>query len=793
MSARRSPTGDRSGNDGSTQRTRSDIRPRKGRIFEFDAEKVLEVCAHHKEFKDHGTTLKGLAKFDDSRGYGLDDDLETKLVKIEVDRLIAAVSAEGPFLFNSDGLFQGTEESTFEELSHVADQIRVNFEIIRHDNAMHALRHCPDLLDNAVDGFRQARTRLSSRYKHDELHVEGSEPKMLQPLERNLQAYFALVDYVTASIGRLLFRVVTSKYWETHLLSILAQWAAKLKVLSHKPAHYAAQSLDHGEQFVVELIAGMESRSVVLLKIRKAADAAEHKDVDALNQETTITSRYYKQKKQFRDNVERLLKNTLDTLLHREDNGSAVAAFEMCTLVFQTGLDGVPTTLSNSREGIISASSGAVRVNCTYTALNLLMQNVREIAKAPRKCGEGHGATVKWEWVHDTDKNANGAAEIEIAEMDMIISILAPLGLTSTYSSVRLEELMSLISNLVDEDDPIVQFAPPPRGFEASFTFTTSQHVDKLNNPTVSRHRDPDVCSVSASSTRLGIKARERMYSQTFRKASKSEDNREKMIAAYENDKAKMNGWDISEDSITIHCRRYVIAVIILAVVLLLIGMSVPFIVGERIKGVDPFQITTFSWIIAGFVVLVAKAQYVNTWLWHDFLQGRVVCRSVSDVCAVTRIDPQLVLMNLLHEERENTLTTRGPFNGMFSRKSENSGVGFAIDESVRLVTMLASGFVILKVVNEMGEHLLCVDVRKGVEGVGTLKNSYEKSLACMDIGRDELQDAMNDRSLDVRKKAWSSFKRFARTRPDKVMRLAESELTYNKVLGLYIKNSKFG
>ena len=507
------------GNESSKQHMRSDIRSRKGLTFEFDKAKILEVCTHHKEFKNWGTTLKGLAKFDDSRGYGVGDEVEMKLVEIEIDRLISAVSTQGPFLFNGDGLFQETDEGDYTELSQVADQIRVNFEIIRHDNTMHALKHCPDLLESAIGDFRKARIKLFSRYKHDELHVEGSEPKLLQPPERNLRAYFALVDYVTSSIGRLLFRVATSIYWQTHLLSILAQWASKLKVLSHKPAHYAAQSLDSGQQFLVELIAGMESRSAVLLKIRKAADAAEHKDVDALNQETDITSRYYKEKKRLRDNVERLLKNTLDALIHPEDNGGSSAAFEMCTLVYQTGLDGVPTTLSNSREGNISASSGAVRVNCTYTALDLLMQNVREIAKressiTPRtihtsKSPDNHVA-IKWEWVNDTDQEANTASEIEISTMDMIISVLAPLGLTSTYSSVRVEELMTILSNVIDEDDPIIQFAPPPRGFEASITLTTSQHTAKLKNPAISRHRDPDVCSVSASSSELGFKGKSR-------------------------------------------------------------------------------------------------------------------------------------------------------------------------------------------------------------------------------------------------------------------------------------------
>ncbi len=284
------------------------------------------------------------------------------------------------------------------------------------------------------------------------------------------------------------------------------------------------------------------------------------------------------------------------------------------------------------------------------------------------------------------------------------------------------------------------------------------------------------------------------MYSLILGSAAmkQSKHDQAKITAAYERDKQKMYYWAVSEDAVTIKCRRYVIAVILLAMIIIFGGMSVPFAVGTRIRGVDPFQITTFSWIVAGFLVVLTKSRYVNEWPWHDFLRGQVVCRSIKDVCDVTGIDPQVVLMNLLHEERENTLTTKGPYNGMFGRQTEDAR-GFAIDEPVQLLTMLASGFVILKVINEKGEHLLCLDVRKGVEGVGTLANEDDKVLSCLDVGKDELQTAFDNRSWKRQGGAWPTRARFTKAKQEKVTRLKLHDLRYDKVQGLYIRDSAFG
>ena len=103
---------------------------------------------------------------------------------------------------------------------------------------------------------------------------------------------------------------------------------------------------------------------------------------------------------------------------------------------------------------------------------------------------------------------------------------------------------------------------------------------------------------------------------------------------------------------------------------------------------------------------------------------------------------------------------------------------------------MLASGFVVLKVVNENGEHLLCLDVRKGVEGVGTSASENDQNLSCMDIGKDELQTAFD---ATASRSAWSTMNRFTKAKQKKVIRLSVQDFRYNKVLGMYIRDSRFG
>lgn len=259
----------------------------------------------------------------------------------------------------------------------------------------------------------------------------------------------------------------------------------------------------------------------------------------------------------------------------------------------------------------------------------------------------------------------------------------------------------------------------------------------------------------------------------------------------YHQEKALMDSWLIAANSITIKCPGFVRAIIALALLIVCGGMAVPFSVGGRIRGVDPFQITTFAWVLAGFITIAAKAKYVSEWPWHDFLKGRVVCNRLTDVVDVTGLDPQIVLAYLLVEEQNTTLRTKGPYNGMFARRTDDFD-GFAIDEAAHTSTMLASGFVLLKVLNEFGEHLICLDVRKGTKGLAPWLYETDEYLACMDL--ENLKDTRASRkALQQHRKAQKDQKGDHARNVGKVLKLSKVKVRINRILGVYIGDSRFG
>jgi hypothetical protein len=99
----------------------------------------------------------------------------------------------------------------------------------------------------------------------------------------------------------------------------------------------------------------------------------------------------------------------------------------------------------------------------------------------------------------------------------------------------------------------------------------------------------------------------------------------------------------------------------------------------------------------------------------------------------------------------------------VFGRK-ENGTNGFSIDVPVQLSTMLASGFIVLKVVSVKGEHLICKDIRKGAPPHVVRIDERGKFLAYMDVGKDALEEDSDEADCkEVRKVSKSANLRTGR------------------------------
>jgi hypothetical protein len=166
----------------------------------------------------------------------------------------------------------------------------------------------------------------------------------------------------------------------------------------------------------------------------------------------------------------------------------------------------------------------------------------------------------------------------------------------------------------------------------------------------------------------------------------------------YETRKAEIKDWAITEDSVRVRTKKYSGIVLTIAIIIIGGSLPVPFLVKNRIPGVDPFQFITFSWLLAGAFLVGAKSRYVENWPWHDFLRGQILCRSVSELAVASRVNKQTVLLYLLHHEFRNPLVFRGPYHGVFRRRAELGTEGFSIDVPVGHATVLAAGFIVLRV-----------------------------------------------------------------------------------------------
>ena len=205
----------------------------------------------------------------------------------------------------------------------------------------------------------------------------------------------------------------------------------------------------------------------------------------------------------------------------------------------------------------------------------------------------------------------------------------------------------------------------------------------------------------------------------------------------YKNQKLEILHWTVTEDSVRVHTIKYSSIILIIAVAIIGGSLSIPFLVGKRITGVDPFQFVPFSWLLAGAFLVGAKSRYVENWPWHDFLRGQVVCRSVSELAEASSVTKQAVLPYLIHHEFQNRLIFRGPYHGVFRQRSESGIVGFSIDVAVDHATVIAAGFIVLELRRtedtETKVHTVLYDTRKGsldgIEGKVFIFESVEEPL----------------------------------------------------------------
>ncbi|KAL6365363.1 hypothetical protein LRP88_01353 [Fusarium phalaenopsidis] len=446
--------------------------------------------------------------------------------------------------------------------------------------------------------------------------------------------------------------------------------------------------------------------------------------------------------------------NTLRTALS--------TSYEMSAMLYRTGYGDFPVFLFQDIDGEFLGSSSDENINVSHAAFQVAnmaanglesrhqaLQNKKSktVSKAkdtnlppPPDIQTSVGTTIAWYYTERADPGSSDSElkQMRLNTMSDVITVMVPMTLASPTIVAMVTKFIGVLAfaegNLNHGQTTILY---RPTEFKASFCLTTDEY-----RKTWGDHPDRGIVSQLSAS----LVARDSLLSwhpgkQTIRRvrtigmelptpgASFEERERERerelreeqehiqhSLKQFEHASKRMEEWIFEENGVRVRCDWYVGTVSAVAAVLVLSGIAAGITIGERLPGVDPFNITTFSWVLAAFLILIAKSFRVASWTWWDFLHRQVLCRSVSELSSVTGIDDQLILARLLQQESGTPLQTRGPFNTVFSRKA-SGGDGFSIDQPLSIRTMLLSGLIMIQVqAIYHGKFLVCLDLRRGTE-----------------------------------------------------------------------------
>ncbi|KDN65668.1 putative conserved hypothetical protein [Colletotrichum sublineola] len=500
---------------------------------------------------------------------------------------------------------------------------------------------------------------------------------------------------MTLFLTRLIVQTSSGTYWQTDVLSVLIKRITKIKLL------------------LIDLQANsaiaVRAAEAVLSNVRESGhsqDAGREIDKEEECEE------YMRMVNKFRVGLNSALRNVLMSMRFINRSGLPATAFEICAVAYETGFEGFKALLFQDRDLEYSATSDLDNMNTAHTAFNILNQTVMHLYnrnREQRRQEHPGGLNTTLELAYfGSENDQSGSSNIDLAgrskclqfnSMDEVITVMVSLATTSPSflaNFTNFRHIMALTGFIRDDVQPLEEGQ-----FSAFFRMYTSQFDDNVERR--------DVLHLSEA-LRSGFFSRSSLV-RSPDSQPKAQENAMHQL----NELTKyMDDWVVDETCVTVPCPGYVWSVISIAVLFAAGGLGIGFSVGQRINGVDPSNLATYLWVVAAFIVLVGKSMKVKEWTWNDFLRRRVRCCSVSELQSITRIDAQLIIAKLLHDERRGSvLNIRGPYNSAFLRRSTE---GFAIDEPISSSTLLLSGLTMLKVVTAKGHALVCPDFRRDTD-----------------------------------------------------------------------------
>jgi hypothetical protein len=605
-------------------------------------------------------------------------------------------------------------------------------------------QHKEDGERKTLDKGKQAEGRRDGKV-HFKLPEKPTDSNKLGEVT-NPEQFFAIVDFVTSILARIATECAPSSYWRTVVLACLMKLSTKLKVVTIDLPAYAQQCLRRGREGVASRIA-REYHEEAAARGVPLEEGANELQFPRITDDDAVMSRYCVENATVGRWLGNCILHSLLDLGARRPLHVPLDHLDLSALLFRAGARGLPTLIHQDRHGNIGGSVQALSLVFSTRAMHL----AADLGRAIKKQAQDHPAPedpaggapldnkapkarmqISWETLREDGGVDIEPHEILLTDTASVVTVLVPLSLVKPPLAQEFQVALQAMSAL----SAFGEISPPAIKFTASVTLwlagteplarADSEEVKDLFKRRLSRNKleaDTTVVVKDSNSLSGSLLAKRRLnlfdshapditfstdettVKQTIENANTRLEKMQKMA----------KDWDIDGSAILVKCPVYVWMVVFFSTILVIGGLLIGFLVGDRITGVDPFGITTYTWVGAGFLILVAKSVRVSEWPWQEFLRGKVTCRSVTELRKVTGMDAQDIIRFFLSTQEENMLTTRGPFNKSFRNTDKE---GFSIDVKPELETLMSCGLIPLKVSTLQGPSLVFLNLTPGGQTV---------------------------------------------------------------------------
>lgn len=678
--------------------------------LDIDEERINSSLDCHRRFEvKEGYEMKDLPKFNDLTRYDVQEEQEMDLWKFEVSRLATAVKSPNPPSLEGPAEWYGSADSDgYNRLHVMAATIKYALDVCTHDNELVLLEHEAPLANKEL--FVSSHRSLLRNFDPAEGIILFD--RKIKLAQYNDEAYHGLVNYLTAILARLLLRTVKGKFWVDNCLSTIAKFAAKLKVLGNDIPQAVSRTIEAHKDVQMrmeELARTQTGRQLLPTPAGKepAQESCEGSNWSALDigQLGSSGVRYFIVMDVFDRGISHLLSNCVADLKWDEEVEQTADMFETSAIIYDAGFRRIRTQLCQERDGSIGVAAERNVIHCAGVAFDVC----REVwTKQPSvKKPTGKYTTLDWNWTGLTDSEdleASSPGSRSWATMQDVIAAFVPYSMFCGRFPTNLSQFARQIIQISDTTNPVQFYAQ--QNCLAAARIRTSQYESSRSKTTISSSSQTQNVydtTMALEGALAGV--------QGDPNSSSAKELRRRHQAQKEKFRNAMNEvekWVMDENSIII-TSLWFSWVVLVAVGVLVAGGVALVAVQDRIDGVDPSNLTVLIWTAAGVLMIYFKSMRVENWPWRDFLRGRVVCRSVSEVEAVTKIDPQVLLAILMRFEPRIFLGKCGPFRNIFDRKAEGS---FSIDVPPTTKTAVAGGHVFIRVDSTHGPALVGLEAR---------------------------------------------------------------------------------